>query len=320
MRSNLRREIPDEGVTLRRACMAAMVLHLLFGGLAQWWPGLLISAVPAAAEQADPLQFRFIDLPDPVEAVTPKESADLSDINRRVADESQRDDRDDPFAKGNTSMAVVRTPTNTSVDVPSGLPPTNPLEAREVPPDDLMVEASNAGDLRSAETQPDKTIVSTTLPPREPSLRRSLARLESFVRPELFGNEEGGAEGPQGIVSFDTRGHDLGPYIRQILAIIERNWKNNIPSAAGLPGMAGATFVKLSIHREQLPGNIQVARIMVDRTWTSTIQSFDRAALFALEISSPLPPLPANFPYDSMDGRLGFLYNLEPSQVQFPRE
>ena len=46
----------------------------------------------------------------------------------------------------------------------------------------------------------------------------------------------------------------------------------------------------------------------------------DQAVLLALEISSPLPPLPSYFPFDTLDGRLGFLYNLDPTQVTFPSQ
>tara|TARA_B100002003_G_C13934973_1_gene454039 strand:- start:293 stop:778 length:486 start_codon:yes stop_codon:yes gene_type:complete len=157
-------------------------------------------------------------------------------------------------------------------------------------------------------------------PPRRNTLRNSLARgLQQYIEPEIFANDDGGADGSQGLVSFDTKGYDLGAYIAQVLRIIERNWKSNIPPAARWRGQEGATFVSLSIVRD-LQGGGDKAIITVTRSWSSGKPAFDQAALLALEISSPLPPLPSYFPHDQLDGRLGFLYNLDPSQVTFPSQ
>jgi outer membrane biosynthesis protein TonB len=76
--------------------------------------------------------------------------------------------------------------------------------------------------------------------------------------------------------------------------------------------------VNISIVRDQEAGDRAI--LQVTRSWSSGKPAFDQAALLALQISNPLPPLPGYFPHDQLDGRLGFLYNLDPSQVTFPAQ
>ena len=134
---------------------------------------------------------------------------------------------------------------------------------------------------------------------------------------EVFGNDDGGALG-QGLVQFDTKGYDLGEYISRVLRVVERNWKMNIPPAARVQGVTGAVFVSISIDRNHDSPDEEKAIIVVHQAWSSGKPAFDQSALLALEISSPLPPIPAFFPHDKLEGRLGFLYNLDPDQVTFP--
>ena len=319
MRSNQGLGVAAEGFSLRRAVLVAVVLHLLLGVSLQWWPGSLYSASLAPPPQA-PLEFRFVDIPDAEPPPTPVLTETLSDRDRRAADVSARDDRETPFSEGNTAQQVLRAP-------PAVLPPvaasraSETTEMRPVETAESLVGDEVRTDDAAAALPAEANVPrspSASLPPKKPSLSSSLARLESFIEPESFSNPEGGVEGPQGIVSFDTKGYDLGPYIRRILSIIERNWRANIPPVARM--FDGASFVALSIERQRLSDGEENARIVVRQTWTSDIEAFDQAALFALEISNPLPPLPGYFPYDSMDGRIGFLYNLEPSQVTFPQD
>jgi outer membrane biosynthesis protein TonB len=302
----------------------------------------------APPPEQQPLEFRFIDTPETEPPEEVAEDASLSDIDRAASDTSPRDDAADPFSEGNTPQEVFREPPP-SVAAPEqpAVTPGIPVEQPEVTPaptpqpeaEESVAEAGEAdttqpeepeGDVRMVEeaARPEEEAVATAppletgppvaLPPRQPSLRDSLSRLDSYTQPEVMDNPDGGVGWNDGIVSFDTKGYPLGAYIKQILSIIERNWKSNIPPAAYLPGMNGATFVQLTIERGRSDAGVEIARIVVHRTWSSGKPAFDQAALFALEISSPLPPIPPFFPYDELDGRLGFLYNLDPSQVTFP--
>ena len=326
-----------QAITLRQATVIAVLLHLMLGGFLQWNSDLLWSE-PAAPPQPQPLEFRFVDVPSPAVEETPDTDV-LSDVDRIAADASDRDDAEDPFSEGNTPQEVLRSDSEAQ---PEEVPPSPVAVPQPVtaPPDPLAASAETTA-AASAETvtsdasraeettappEADATVPLATEapplpPPRTASLRDSLLRgLQQYVEPEVFANSNGGVDGSQGLVSFDTKGYDLGAYIAEVLRIIERNWKSNIPPAARVQGQRGAVFVNMSIVRDlERPGG-EKAVILVSRSWSSGKPAFDQSALFALEISSPLPPLPAFFPYDQLDGRLGFLYNLDPSQVTFPVE
>ena len=337
-----------ERFTLRQAVVVAITLHVIFGITMQWRPDLLWSEPVVPPSEQQPLEFRFIDTPETEPPEEVAEDASMSDIDRVASDVSPRDDAADPFSEGNTPQEVFREPPP-SVAAPEqpAVAPGVPIEATEATPapepqpeaEERPAEESEAdtttpdaieGDVRMVEESatPEETTAATAppvetgppvaLPPRQPSLRNSLSRLDSYTQPEIMDNPDGGVGWDDGIVSFDTKGYPLGAYIKQILSIIERNWKSNIPPAAYLPGMKGATFVSLSIERGRSEAGVEIARIVVHQSWSSGKPAFDQAALFALEISTPLPPIPPFFPYEQLDGRLGFLYNLDPSQVTFP--
>ena len=321
-----------EGVTLRQTLVVAVLLHLMLGGALQWRPNLLWSqpVVPPPVEQ-QPLEFRFVDTPDTEPPAETPDTEVLSDRDRVAQDLSPRNDAEDPFSEGNTTQEVLRGTIaerpgeETAQPTPPVTPPTQPetqpeVTPREEEPSELVADAS-AADVAEAVTEeavPPVATAPTDLPPRERTLRNSLARLESFVYPEVYDNPEGGVGGQEGIISFDTKGYDLGSYIREILTIIESNWKRNIPSLAYMPGMKGVTFVELSIVRDKTDPSGEKAVILIEQTWPSEHPSFDQSAVFALEISSPLPPIPTFFPYDNLDGRIGFLINLRADEVTFP--
>ncbi|MGD8331549.1 MAG: TonB C-terminal domain-containing protein [Acidobacteriota bacterium] len=330
----------NERITLRQTLIIAVMLHLILGGVVQWKPDLLWSEPIQPTPESRPIEFRFVDVPPTPTDETPDTEV-MSDVDRVAADQSERDDAVDPFSEGNTPQEVLRSePDTVEVPTPETQPavtpepvaaaepetqPTNadPAEASasetpvaETPPAEETVAQPEAA---TAAVQPLANSAPVLPPPRNRTLRDSLVRgMEQFVEPEVFANPDGGADGSQGLVSFDTKGYDLGAYINQVLRIIERNWKGNIPPAARWQGQEGAVFTNISIVRN--PDRGDQALLVVTRSWSSGKPAFDQAALIALEISSPLPPLPNFFPFDQLDGRLGFLYNLDPSQVTFPRQ
>lgn len=326
----------DERITLRQTLVIAVVLHLMLGGILQWKPDLLWSEPVITEPESRPIEFRFIDMPETETDEIPDTDV-MSDIDRVAADMSERDDAEDPFSEGNTPQEVLRADPEPFVEPVPETPPapvTPEPVAEETPeePADASTEEAAAAEERPAEetvAAPEANAaaplpLAATAPPLPPptreTLRNSMLRgMQQFVEPEIFANADGGVDGSQGLVSFDTKGYDLGVYIDQILRIIERNWKNNIPPAARWQGQEGAIFVDMSIVRDAATG-IETAVIHVTRSWSSGKPAFDQAALLALQISSPLPPLPAFFPYDQLEGRLGFLYNLDPSQVTFPSQ
>lgn len=342
MRRDRRARYGDERITLRQTVVIAVILHLMLGGVLQWKPDLLWSEPVADEPALPPLEFRFVDMPETPTDETPDTEV-MSDVDRVAADMSERDDAEDPFSEGNTPQEVLRSEPESALQPvpetpPSAVVPESVAEATpDVEPSSADPAAASTDETRETDTataeetvsrpeattpaaQPLATSAPVLPPPRRDTLRNSLLRgLQQYIEPEIFANADGGVDGSQGLVSFDTKGYDLGAYIAQVLRIIERNWKTNIPPAARWRGQEGAIFVNMSIIRD-LQGGDDKAIITVTRSWSSGKPAFDQAALLALEISSPLPPLPSFFPYDQLDGRLGFLYNLDPSQVTFPSQ
>lgn len=320
-----------KGLTLERALVVAMAVHLLFGGIVTWWPGLLPAAA-ATPEETRPLEFRFVDTPDREEPETPPETETTSDRDRRAADMSERDDQPTPYSEGNTPESVMRLPQPASQPSPEQ-PPAEPSPATEQPPaettseqpeaaeEPAVTEAGDTATPQRPEEQPaaETTPAATPPQPNRNQLLRSLTSLERYAAPQVTDNRSGGAPGPQSLAEFDTKGIDLGPYLREVLRRIELNWRANIPPLIRT-GIGGSSFVALSIRRTRDGDGNEVATIVAERTWSSGQPAYDSAALFALELSNPLPPIPEFFPYDSIEGRLGFIYNLDPERVRFPED
>lgn len=316
-----------EGFTLEKAVGVAVLLHLLLGALLTWWPGLLVPAEALAAPEPPPLQFRFVDSPATEPPPEPPDTEDLSDIDRQVADASERDDQDTPFSEGNTPQSVVRLPQELAEALTAERPTPQPTVTEPEP----VAEEQPTEPAPSAETgelaRTEEAVETTTtanpetarprVPPRR-GLRNSLARLEAYVDPQLFDNPRGGAPGQKSLAQFNTRGFDLGPYLRQVLAIIERNWHATMPPLIQT-GVSGATFLALSIQRQRQPDGREVAILVAERTWSSGQPAYDAAAHFSFELSNPLPPIPDFYPHDTIEGRLGFLYNVaHPDDIDFP--
>lgn len=316
------------GLTLERAIFVALLVHVLGALTVQQWPELLIPA-PQATAEAKPLEFRFVDSPDEVEPPVPPETEALSDRHRRAADDSPVDDREGPRSEGNTAQQVLRAPEPAipTVRTPPAQPLTQPSEERTT--EERTEEVAETGETAAeraeeeaaerAEETPAVQPAPASLPPRPQDLRRSLSRLSAFAEPQVYDNPEGGAPESRSLADFDTRGYDLGPYLRQVIRTIEANWRSNIPPLIRT-GVGGATFVNLAIRRQRNDRGEEVAVIVAERTWTSGQPAYDSAALFSLELSSPLPPIPDYYPYEVITGRLGYIYNLPPERIPFPED
>lgn len=318
-----------EGLTLEKAVGIAFLLHVLLGAIVTWWPGLLLPAEAVAATPPAPLEFRFVDTPDPETPVETPDTEVLSDIDRRLADQSERDDQPTPLSEGNTPQNVLRLPQQASPEqrAAEATPETATAQPSEPEPDpeEEPVEEPEpereTGELPKKATDTTESSPTTTPPaprpqPRTRDLQGALAQLETLVDPQVLDNR-GGAPDSGSLAQFDTRGYDLGPYLRLVLNKVERNWRASMPPLIQT-GMGGATFIALSIRRQRLPDGTEVAVIVGERTWSSGQPAYDSAAQFSLELSNPLPPIPEFFPYDNIQGRLGYIYNLDPQQVEFP--
>jgi len=121
-----------------------------------------------------------------------------------------------------------------------------------------------------------------------------------------LGNAGGGEKGfaKDGPISFETTWYDWGDYAQSMVARIRVNWYNVMPDLLRT-GMQGVVTIRFTIHRDGQISDITILN-------TSGIPPYDFAAKKAIENSSPLNPLPKDFPMASERVTAMFYYNLEP--------
>ena len=116
-----------------------------------------------------------------------------------------------------------------------------------------------------------------------------------------LGGEVGTAE--QGPLSFETQWYNWGDYASSMVSKIRVNWYANMPQIIR-SGMKGVVTIRFTIHRDGRITDIQTLK-------SSTVPPYDQAARKAIELSSPLRPLPADFPNASERVTCMFYYNME---------
>jgi TonB family protein len=141
--------------------------------------------------------------------------------------------------------------------------------------------------------------------PRE-SLKQALSDIKSGEYKFQFNNPAYLRGGSYGTMSFDTQGFPWGDYARRIYLVIRNNWYARIPLAAqnGIRGWVCQRFV---IEKDGTISSVQVVR-------PSGVAPFDRASSDALTNSSPLPPLPQDFPEPREGVTFCFYYNMYPGE------
>ena len=100
------------------------------------------------------------------------------------------------------------------------------------------------------------------------------------------GGERGQAE--QGPISFETTWYDWGPYAQSMVSKIRVNWYANMPQLIRT-GIGGVVTVRFTIQRNGRITDITLLK-------SSGHPPYDFAARKAIELSSPLNALPADFP------------------------
>jgi TonB family protein len=118
------------------------------------------------------------------------------------------------------------------------------------------------------------------------------------------GGEAGFAE--SGPISFETQWFAWGDYADHMVTKIRRHWYDNMPGLIRM-GMKGVVTIQFTIQRS---GEITDIRVVN----SSEIPPFDFAAKKAIELASPLRPLPDDFPKASERVTAQFYYNLTPKK------
>ena len=314
--------------TFREAVLSSVIAHAGVFILVLLFPGALSRTTPSAdADPNAPIPLAFLQEPPVPNEASPLQMADAGDRN---ASDPRPDDAppaqsDDPFSVGNNPNPFLAEPTT---QPPSPTPGSVVVPEPAAAGEESTVEDPIARDSAIAEN--DLPLLSDARDPeraerflgapegnegqgtsgqsgKSGSLREALGRMSIGMSdggsPLRFDNPVGGLRGPSGGLSFDTKGFDWGPYARKIYWIIWTNWTQGWPPAAWA-GMQGVVKVRFHIWRDGTITGVEVLE-------ASGTPAFDSCATVALEASSPLPPLPADFLSESEGVTARFFYNMK---------
>ncbi len=115
------------------------------------------------------------------------------------------------------------------------------------------------------------------------------------------GGEKGFAQ--DGPLSFESDWFNWGDYAEGMVSRIRVNWYSNMPHLIQT-GLKGVVTIRFTIHRD---GTITDVTILQ----SSGIPPYDFAAKKGIELSSPLSPLPRDFPNETERVTAMFYYNQE---------
>ena len=247
----------------------------------------------------------FTEAPGPEVATAPL-NAPLSDRNRKASM---------PEPTGPNPTTRPGDGTNRTYTPPMGSPaPQTPRPSAGAPPAPAPQQAAPAQNTRPAvdtnpfiyRDEPVKAAANVDLRRALSDLRRAGTGGPGGVGGPggalaSIGGEQGTAE--QGPLSFETQWYDWGDYAQSMVSKIRVNWYANMPQIIR-SGMKGVVTIRFTIHRD---GRISDITIMN----SSKVPPYDAAARKAIELSSPLKPLPADFPGATERVTCMFYYNME---------
>ena len=199
-----------------------------------------------------------------------------------------------PFSRGDTSERVEAAPEDRAKGRPDPdpAPPSPERTAESVLPAPPGESATPLPEQQTARAKPPAG-----------TLGEALRDLQKYVDRQTFNNPNGGQNEFGPAIQFDTKGVEFGPWIRRFIAQVKRNWI--VPNSA--MAMRGRVVIQFNVHRDGTITDLTVVR-------PSEIDSFNRAALNSLMMSSPTTPLPPEYPDDKAFFTVTFYYNESPAQ------
>jgi outer membrane biosynthesis protein TonB len=109
----------------------------------------------------------------------------------------------------------------------------------------------------------------------------------------------------------DTQGVDFAPYIREMLKLLQKNWKAIMPEETKT-GEKGKVTITLEIFPD---GSLGTGDPQLEKS--SEVKVLDKAAMNAIHDSVPFESLPQQFHGPFLKLRILFLYNIKPSAGDF---
>ena len=258
----------------------------------------------------------FADLP----ALEPPPQSDLSDIDQVAQSPSQAETptNDLPNADGNSFEFVEAEDPSDGLDpVPESGEELESTELEAVVPvdgaDDGVADApepevpgatSGDGGTLAGPFPADRGAPSSETPPSERPgtiLKQALRGIDGVARSRTFDNLRGRTDqyGPE--IQFDTKGVDFGSWIRRFRALIYRNWA--LPYA--IWSMSGHVVLTFNVHTDGAMTELTLVE-------PSSVDGFTNSAHNALRLSNPTPPLPPEYPDDTVFFTVTFYFNERP--------
>lgn len=310
---DLRPDTPrvEGALSVREGVLISIIVHLLLLIAILTLPDLVPESVrpqPVAAVEREPSQNpRFVFMQPRVDISTPQPRPDVeaSDQDRKLAtiEPPLRPENPLPFARGNSREREE-----------AELAPQNrgnapePSVAQGMPNADAEGQMAANDPSRSMMRLPDRPDAAPGLRLGETGskglLGSALRNLQRYVQQQSFDNPTGSGDS-QGLIQFDSKGVDFGPWLRRFVAQVKRNWF--VPQAAMI--MKGHVVITFNVHRNGALTDIDVKK-------PSSIESFNLAAVNALMSSNPTQPLPPEYPSDSAFFTVTFLYNEDPDDFR----
>ena len=307
---NLDDRIQDENVvgsaiSRREGVLMSVIGHALVLALLVVAPTLdLFELTPDELEQQQALEqppeddnrtIVFVQPRVDMPALQPPERAELSDLDRRAQapEVSLNPENTLPSMRGNSAERneAVEEPERArgaeSLEPPSPQPQPESTEARILPP-------ANEGILMPRERDRPPA-------PARGALGDALRNLERYIQNQTFDNPQGGERDPGATIQFDTKGVEFGPWLRRFVARVRRNWF--IPLSAMT--MRGHVVIQFNIWKNGTITDVNVVQ-------PAALDSFNNAAYNAIVSSSPVDPLPPEYPSEKAFFTVTFYYNEQP--------
>jgi TonB family protein len=227
-----------------------------------------------------------VDMP----ALRPPPAAELSDLDRKAQapQPAERPANPLPYMRGNSAER------NEAAEAERAKGPETPEPVQPQP------ESQQARILPPA----NEGLMLPQNRPRTPAsgaLGEALRNLQKYVQNETFENPQGGERDPGATIQFDTKGVEFGPWLRRFVSRVRRNWF--IPLSAMT--MHGHVVLQFNIWKD---GHITDINIIEP----SALDSFNNAAYNAIVTSSPVDPLPPEYPSEKAFFTVTFYYNERP--------
>jgi TonB family protein len=310
---DLRPDTPrvEGALSVREGVLISIIVHLLGLIAILVVPDLLpesVRPVPSRAVNQEARQnprFVFMQPRVDISKPQPRPDVDASDQDRRLSTIAPppKPENPLPYARGNSRE---REEAELSPQNRGNAP--EPSVARGSPTADAEGQMAANDPSRSMMRLPESPNAAPSLNLGETGtkgvLGNALRNLQRYVQQQSFDNPTGSGDS-QGLIQFDSKGVDFGPWLRRFVAQVKRNWF--VPQAAMI--MKGHVVITFNIHRNGAITDIEVKQ-------PSSIESFNIAAVNALMSSNPTQPLPAEYPSDSAFFTVTFLYNEDPDDFR----